>query len=519
MPGGASPAPSPSPSPDGDASATCSDEKKPGDTAQPCPLKKVLTLTWDKEETWCSEGGPISGTTTHYADGEALSIAVTDKADGAAVLTLDVKVGGEAFKNDWKVIDVLPVGGPSWKDKRELMGETAGVKTAKPMAVRFIPNVKRGKKDHTAQYDRTDPGATSPKKVGVKCRFELEVTNYLLTIHGALKYVRGKGRERLQLNDATLTGSFTAYGTASHWGYMDAAAGKWKYWDGTAWKDTPATWTADNSNHFGVAFYKSGSSWACRDVPGQSWPVAMADWEEAKYKGPGNTTDTVLGKWKTNMDKVWTDKFDIKRKECKSTKPECCRYKTLCATKWEEAASYSSGETIIIVLEDVRSDAGMWALGDTRDGLAPHEFGHLLGAPDEYGGVGTTQLGVTDSDGLTNGVDADCIMGVNMTTVKKRHLKGIVEVLALLVKDEHGKSYTYEAVDKGANLASPAGTAASPATGSGGGSSIVPVIIGAIVGAIVGAVVGLIASGGNPVAALVGAVVGALAGAGIGSLF
>src|SRR4051812_39793391 len=100
----------------------------------------------------------------------------------------------------------------------------------------------------------------------------------------------------------------------------------------------------------------------------------------------------------------------------------------------------------------------MWSMGDTRAGLAPHEFGHLLGAPDEYGGVGTTQLSVNDDDGLVDGVDAASIMGVNMTPAKKRHYKGVCEVFALLVKDEFGKTYTYTALDKAVNLASPPGT-------------------------------------------------------------
>jgi len=514
--------------PDADAQGSCSSSNGPGSTTQECPLtaRKILELKWDKGETWCSEGGPISGTTKNYPDGEMISINVQDHTDASAVTSLQGQDSSNSFGSPWDVVDVLPTGGPSWTPRRALDGETGGVKTPKPMAVRFIPNVKRAKKTHTTQYDRTDPGTSTPKKVGVDCRFELESVNYLLTIYGALKYVRGWGKERLQLGDASLTGGFALYGATQHWGYRDAATGKFKYWDGSAWKDTPATWIPDNSNHFGIAFYKSGSNWVCRDAPSQSWPQALTDWPADKYTGAGNMTDTTLAKWKTNIDSVWTDKFDIKRKECKSAKPECCRYKTRCVTKFEEKDSFTSGETIIIVYEDVRSDSGMWALGDTRAGLAPHEFGHLLGAPDEYGGVGTTQLGVTDSDGLTNGIDTDSIMGCKLSNVKKRHYKGICEVFALLVQDEFGKNYTYEAVGKGGNLASPPGTAPAPDPGADGGSStgsIIGAIVGGIVGAVAGAIIGFVASGGNPAGAvagaLAGAAAGALLGAGIGSLF
>lgn len=510
---------------DTDAQNTCSDTAAPGTTTPDChkKIRKVVTLKWDKDETWCSEGGPISGTTLNYSDGEVLSIAVTGHDDGSAVTTLQGNVSGDAFSSPWDVLDVLPIGGPSWIPYLDLDGQTEGVQTPKPMEVRFIPNIKRDSKDHSCQYNRTDPGATAPKQVSVACRFDLESVNFLLTFYGQLKYVRGVGKERLQLGDPSLSGSFSLYNppVINHWGYRDAATGKFKYWDGSAWQDTPATWNADNSNHFGIPFYKSGSGWVCREGSSLTWPQAISDWSDDKYKGDGNVTDTTLATWKTNIETVWTDKFDIKRNECKSTKTECCRYKSRCIANFQEVDSYSSN-VIIIVLDDVRSDSGMWALGDTRYGLAPHEFGHLLGAPDEYGGVGTTQLGVTDSDGLSNGIDDNCIMGVGLSDPKKRHYKGICEVFALLVSDQIGKTYTYAAVDKAANLASPPGTAAT-ADKSRGSGALTGAIIGGIIGAVAGAVIGYIASGGSPagavIGALAGAVVGALIGAGIGSLF
>ena len=498
-------------SPEADAAGTCSDSAAAGSTSAPCKKDpKVLTIQWDQPEAWCSEDGPSSGTTKEM-DGTTLSIQVKGKADGQAVTTFSTPVSSNAFSQAWSVVDVLPVDGPPWKDTRELDAETSGVKTPTPLKVHFIPKIGRATKAHTALYDRTDPGATAPKKVGVECIFELEVSDFLLTIYGQLNYVRGWGKERLQLGDATLTGGFTLYSNTNHWGKRDTATGTWQYWDGTAWKPTPAAWMPDNSNHFGIAFYKSGTTWVCREDASLTWPDGLTDWPANTYTGAGNLADTTLKKWKTNIDGRWSDKFDIKRIECKSTKSECCRYKTKCTVTFTEVAAYVA-HTIIIVYEDVRSDSGMWALGDTRDGLAPHEFGHLLGAPDEYSGVGTTQLGVTDSDGLVNGIDDNCLMGVGLSEPKKRHYKGVAEVLALLVTDQIGKTYTYKAVDKGANLAN----AKPPAPGGGGLSSSA---LGAIIGAIVGAIIGLIASGGNPLGAVAGAAAGALAGAGIGSLF
>jgi hypothetical protein len=506
---------------DADAQKTCSNVSGPGDTTKSCQPKAVVDLAWDRDDAWCSETVSISGKTTNYPEGEMLTIAVSGRSDGAALTSLNAQVSGNAFGSPWETKDVLPIGGPSWKDVREIDGKAADRKTDKPLLLHTIPNVKRDTKTHTTEYDRTDPGTTSSHKVGVACRFELEVANFLLTIYGVLKYVRGIGRERLQLNNAALGGSFTAFGSAQHWGYRDAVSGTFKYWNGTAWVDTPPGWIPDNGNHFGTPFYQSGTNWVSRDAPTQSWPLPLTDWPATDYTGPGNTTDTTLTKWKGKIDERWTDKFDIKRKECKSSKPECCRYKTRCVSKFEPATAYTN-DVVIIVREDVRSDSGMWAMGDNRDGLAPHEFGHLLGAPDEYSLVGTTQYGVSDSDGLSNGIDDHCLMGIGLSEPKRRHYKGICEMLALLVSDQFGKTYTYEAVAKDKNLASSSGTAVSPSSSLASGT-VLGAIIGGIVGAVAGAILGFIASGGNPLGALVGglagAALGALAGAGLGSLF
>ena len=160
------------------AQNTCSDTSAPGGTTSDCKnVKKVVTISWEKDETWCSEDGPISGTTLNYADGENLSITVTDHSDGSAVTTMPAPVSGNAFRNVWNVIDVLPTGGPSWNPRRPLDGAAGGVTTPKPMDVRFIPNVKRDTQSHSCQYDRTDPGAAAPHKVSVECRFDRESVN------------------------------------------------------------------------------------------------------------------------------------------------------------------------------------------------------------------------------------------------------------------------------------------------------------------------------------------------------
>ena len=78
--------------------------------------------------------------------------------------------------------------------------------------------------------------------------------------------------------------------------------------------------------------------------------------------------------------------------------------------------------------------------------IAPHEFGHLLGAPDEYKKAGTTQLGVKD------GVDTSSIMGSG-GPVKKRSYRGILLAMARCAKSVSTRDFSYIAVPTGPTLA------------------------------------------------------------------
>lgn len=257
------------------------------------------------------------------------------------------------------------------------------------------------------------------------------------------------------------------------------------------------------------------------------WPEAMPDWPKSVYEGEGNKLDKILKTWKDEIEKVWSDQFDLKRVECESSKTECCRYRVVCEASFTEAKAIGAG-VLIATYENVRSNSTLWAGGDERVGLASHEFGHLLGAPDEYPDVFSTQLGENDiPEGLVNGLDPNGIMGTGMKGVKKRHFKGIVEVMRLAVKARYELEYTYKAVPRDTNLALPADVKLEPDPGPspvlaeppdpGGGVNVLAVLGIGAAGALLGAGIGYLASGGKAgVATGVGAAIGALAGAGIG---
>ncbi len=493
-----------------------------------------MSLQWNADTVWCSDTAPITGTTSNYGDGESVPVAISGAgADKAAFTSLPGKVNASAIKERWKVVDVLPErkGTAGFSPRREVAGRADNARTPKPLSVRFVVNYPRySARGRKITYNRTETVTvteggktvtkTEKKQPQVECNFEIDLTNNLVTLRGDLRYVRGWGKEYLNLGDATLTGGSFKYNPFSaiinHWGRQDAA-GAWSYWDGTAWQPTPASWKADESNHFSAAFYKVGLGWVCRNNPLLTYPEALPDWPESWYKGAGNMTTTKLDVWKKSIENAWTDQFDLKRAGCLSALPECCRYRVRAEVTFTETG-FLGAHDLILAPEKVRSDATMWALGDDRDDfLAPHEFGHLIGAPDEYAGVFSTQLGVNDSDGMKDGVDGSALMGGGKT-VKKRHFKGICEVMRDAVQKEFGRNYLYEAVPKGSTAALPPETPVvkDDATAR---AKTTAMVIGGLAGAALGAMIGGKLSGWQADKTALGGVLGAAAGAGIGSLF
>jgi hypothetical protein len=278
----------------------------------------------------------------------------------------------------------------------------------------------------------------------------------------------------------------------------------------------PPKWQPTNTNKYSASFYKLGPAWVCRNNPLVRYPEELGEWPEDAKGADGKTPQEVLDRWKEEIEKAWTDVYDLKRRGCKSSKPECCRYRVKAEITFEETG-WLGGHDLVIGYEAFRSDATLWSLGDDRwDFLAPHEFGHLLGAPDEYEGQFSTQLG-NNSGGMKDGVDPTSLMGGGKV-VKLRHFRGICEVMAKAVEGEYGKRYTYDAVGREATIALPAGTAKEKDKAV-ADAQMKAVVLGSLAGAAVGALAGAAAGGWKSwQTAAVGGVAGAAAGAGIGWL-
>ncbi len=398
-------------------------------------LREFLTIEWAEAETWCSEPATLRGTTQNYADGDTESADVRNAADGAVERSVTLRVTGNAYSQPFDVVNLLPRRvGANFELERTLDAIAVGRTTPTPIRLRFIPTL-----------------TNTHCSIGIS-HFDMSVTNYQVQIGGTINYVPGWIQFIIQLGATVPAGTggncgvnFGAANPAAFsgtdWRYAkrSTTTGGLLYWNGTAWTAVPATWTDPLSvKLYPIALWVEGGT-NHTQFGTTPWPEAIPAW------GATETTlaTTTLATWTTNIASTWTNKFDLKRRECRSTDAQCCRYKTRAAVTFVQVAVKGSG--IVLAANNARSNAGVWSLGDNRPGMPPHEFGHHLGNPDEYaGGVGIDAS--VNTDGATAGIDPNSIMGSGLSTVKRRHYNTICQHLAAMVSTQFGRSYHYDAV-------------------------------------------------------------------------
>ena len=402
--------------------AALADEPPAGRDGAPKRKRRFIEIHWEDVDTWCSETVTVAGTTENYSDGENVAITVTGTPAGSNLPNFNETISGDSFSHRWKVLEVLPPkSGGHYVKVVDADAHAEGKTTPTHLHIHFIPTVPKTHYSHD------------------RAHFDLSATDYEIKIESEIKYIKGWGASVVKLGPAVprATGGLLD-GSLSWNGYrwMKQVAGTPKYWDGSAWKNLPAGFTLIDANNFCVGFYKTGNAFTCQY--GGTWPEKFTDWDINAAPKQKKIKD-----WTDNIHSVWTGKFDIKRHECKSSTPKCCRYSTTASAKFTQKTSFASG-MLIIADGNIRSNDSLWFLGEPRVTVAGHEFGHHLGNPDEYAGaVLDTSL---NSDGATAGIDADSIMGQNLTKVKKRHYSTICKHFASMVQTLTGKSYTYEAV-------------------------------------------------------------------------
>ncbi len=397
-------------------------------------LREFLTLEWVETETWCSELATLRGTTRGYVDCDTETAEVRDASDGSTQRAVTLSVSGDQFVRSMDVVNMLPRRpGANFEIERALDAVAVGRRTPKPIRLRFIPHLSQA--TYASDY----------------ARFDLVVQNYEVVFGGVIHYVLGSAGLIIQLGDVVPSEIGGDIGVSFTEGNGGADGAGWRYakrdvndrtlllyWNGAEWKHVPVEWKNDKYSNrlLSNGIWEEGG--AVRTQYGKiPWPDPVPAWTE-------NDLDWLrvhLVDWKMQIEDMWTNKFDIKRRECRSTDPRCCRYHTRAEVHF--VRQHVRGNGIIVCRNDENSNSGLWSTKDTTE-MPCHEFGHLIGNLDEYeGSVIDPNI---DSDGANAGIDHESIMGKKMKQVRRRHYTMICQQMAHMVDSQLEHSCTYEAV-------------------------------------------------------------------------
>ena len=249
------------------------------------------------------------------------------------------------------------------------------------------------------------------------------------------------GATYINMARAGITGVAGGCPWANHrWGRNSSPTGGMRpnqYHDGTNWVALPATFSPTAAEYFSLAFYKDGTNFVSPNTG--TFPDAFAD-----YDFNATAYTTVRASWVTNTHDRWTEKFALRRHGCTSDATvNCCKYDIEVNLTFNVVTTHGA-DTILVGPGDYRSNASTFFMGDTRTGTVPHEIGHLMDNPDEYlyGAVDTSITG----DGATAGIDPDCIMGQNLTNVKKRHYHAFAGMLQKIINTAYSNNDAFDTV-------------------------------------------------------------------------
>ena len=397
-------------------------DKPVGDSKEPCPLKdkELIEAQWQPEEAWCCDEVKLTGKAKNFdPNTQAAGEGTIDGKGKVADLSGE---GQNSFSLPWKV--KVDFSGDSPPQQYEVKGKlSAGgftKETDQPLVVKRVPD----KDPEAVSFNRTSGrfGWTAAFKIGVQGS-EVKV------------------EQTLQIKKAWV-GKFVNFDPAhspggdgrSGWFWIKKSGAQWKFWDKEAspkaWKNLPRPIGSYSPTN--VIFIKDGDEYKKRKNDGTGddnfvWPEAFP--EPTNYEAKKTA-------WLNNIHSVWDDNFDLVKKDCDA---DCGKWRIRVTCQWSDSA----GDKLVYAVwaqEWERSNAKDWYLTENRAGVSGHECGHLLGAYDEYTGGAL--------DPATNKVEADTIMGQNLTTGKPRHLDGFRDEAKKKFKSWTGKDWDLEVKDK-----------------------------------------------------------------------
>ncbi|NJK32119.1 MAG: type VI secretion system tip protein VgrG, partial [Deltaproteobacteria bacterium] len=389
--------------------------------------RDFLDLEWLEREAWCSERVTLVGHTRGFRCDERETVYIYGADDGTVVRTHTDGFSDPGFRKSVLLTDILPRRlGDTLESSRDLDALGLSARTPVSLKLNFGMSVatKRCSTNHA--------------------RFDLTVQNGEAVISATISYVPGWLGHIIQLGSSVppWTGGLIGkkvYGSYDWRFCKEIKPGYgWLFWDDLEWRPVPKSWEYAMRKRYGCALWREEGEVKVQ-YGSSAWPDPVSDWGEKEYK----RARRIMKAWKMAIETQWSNRFDLKRRECQSSDPRCCRYSTRVEVNFVQART--RGDGIVVGANQGRSNVRCWSLGDgDPETLAAHEFGHLLGNPDEYEGAPHIDTTIND-DGAVAGIDEESIMGSG-TLVKRRHFRTICAHLSSMIEEQYHRTFKYEAV-------------------------------------------------------------------------
>ena len=416
--------------------------KSPCETVAPVPLAtaefKIWNARWEPDKGFCGDKVKLLAD-TDLPDDEIVQVTFSAKQGSSPNLTeVDTKSAGGKIELEWEIHDVAFASGASFLDKVEVEAKLQAAKAAPVTSPVLTVQAMRDTAEDTFTRDIKWNGFTN------HADFKQKADQFKSTITVNLKIVKAWGATHIDFTSIGFTGLVGGCPWKGHrWGRSSGinAEAPSQYWDGSEWKALPDGFAITAANYQAVTFHQVGSNFVSDG--GGTWPESFTDYD---FNSAANTAKR--NGWRTETHDRWTGHFVLRRKDCHSQAgTRCCIYDTELNLVLTQVTSFTAADHVVFVAqENMRSNSGNWFMGSPNLSMAAHESGHHIDNPDEY------MDGATDSslngDGAVNGIDSDCVMGQNMSVVKKRHLHATAEMQKREIKAAFGRDYEYEVLNK-----------------------------------------------------------------------
>jgi hypothetical protein len=407
----------------------------------------IVDLHFEPAKAVCGDKVKLIGT-TNLDDGSVVRFDLVPRHGVSKLKPLDTTVAAGAVQQEFEVSNIDFKDGSSFLDKIELDARVDATSPTKPIidanAAALTVEALLDSNNETFSSHHNWSGFTMDPK------FDQKIEKFRVKVHPSFKIIKMWGAYAVDLSGFGISGAATNGPGGGGWRWARVTGSNPfmpdQYHDGSKWVALPngfaAAANANSALYTAMGLFKQGNQFfPQKPNPGGPFPTPFLDYDF-------NAKDLVAkrDKWVQVTHDKWTEVFQIRRKNCHSENAiRCCRYDVEVNVTLTEVTT-DAADVIGVCREGFRSNAGTFFMGDPDVLTLAHETGHHMDNPDEYkgGAVDPTLNG----DGAVNGIDADCIMGQNMTKVKKRHYHAFNTVTKTAIKNKYGRDFDYETVDK-----------------------------------------------------------------------